>query len=95
MLLMVMASHQRHSLLECMVKADDGDGDNVDVGKLPVPIVVKADNGVYGDNDHDKSPVPIVVVVFTKLTTTRDNPTPHLPGIVKECNHILVQCKRD
>ena len=35
-------------------------------------------------------PVPIVVVVFTKLRTTRDNPTPHLPGIAKEYISIMM-----
>ena len=91
----MMKSYQHHLLLECLVKADNGDGDNYGDGQSPVPIEVKADNSVFGNNDQDKSPVPIVVVVFTKLATTRDNPTPHLPGKMNEYNHILVQCKHD
>ena len=41
----------------------------------------------------EKLPVPIVVVVFTKLRTTRDNSTPHLPGRVKEYDQQRTKLK--
>ena len=36
------------------------------------------------DVDDANLPVPVVVIVFTKLATTRNNPTPHLSATVRE-----------
>ena len=36
------------------------------------------------DVDDDNLPVPVVVIVFTKLATTRNNPTPHLSATVRK-----------
>ena len=36
------------------------------------------------DVDDDNLPVPVVVIVFTKLATARNNPTPHLSARVRK-----------
>ena len=36
------------------------------------------------DVDDDNLPVPVVVIVFTKLATARNNPTPHLSATVRK-----------